>query len=201
VTDKSMHPAIPALVDALIGDVFYRTILVEHADDHARRTALARYMAHAVGEAERTGRVVTLDDAAAGAALWLLPRSADVEEREHAAKHTFLRELLGVRGYASYARITGFMHARATGVISADAWYLSILGVRPAEQGRGIGERLLAPTIAEADAAGAICWLETFTTAAARFYQRVGFTLVAWHDEPRTGQPYAILRRDPRATP
>ena len=192
-----MHPSIPALVDALIGDVFYQAILVEQEDDDARRTTLARYMVYAMGEAERGGRAVTLDDPAAGAALWLLPRTADVEAREHAAKHTFLRDLLGPRGYANYAHITGFMHARAAGVMPGDAWYLSILGVRPAEQGRGIGQRLLAPTIAEADAAGATSWLETFTTAAARFYQRVGFTLVAWHDEPTTGRPYAILRRDP----
>ena len=192
-----MHPSIPALVDALVGDVFYQAILVEQEDDDARRTTLARYMAYAIGEAERSGRVVTLDDPAAGAALWRLPGTADVETQEHAAKHTFLRDLLGPRGYADYARITGFMHARAASVIPGDAWYLSILGVRPAEQGRGIGQRLLAPTIAEADAAGATSWLETFTTAAARFYERVGFSLVAWHDEPATGRPYAILRRDP----
>ena len=192
-----MHPSIPALVDALIGDVFYQAILVEQEDDDARRTTLARYMVYAMGEAERSGRTVTLDDPAAGAALWLLPRTADVEAREHAAKHTFLRDLLGPRGYADYGRITGFMHARAASVIPRDAWYLSILGVRPAEQGRGIGQRLLAPTIAEADAAGATSWLETFTTAAARFYERVGYRLVAWHDEPTTGRPYGILRRDP----
>jgi GNAT superfamily N-acetyltransferase len=197
VIGPDMHPSIPALVDALIGDVFYQALLVEQDDDDGRRTTLARYMAYAMEEAARTGRLVTLDEPAAGAALWLLPRTADVETREHAAKHTFLRDLLGPRGYAEYARITGFMHARAASVIPGDAWYLSILGVRPAEQGRGVGQRLLAPTIAEADAVGATSWLETFTTAAARFYERVGFTLVAWHDEPATGRPYAILRRDP----
>ncbi len=33
--------------------------------------------------------------------------------REHAAKHAFLRDLLGPRGYANYASITGFMHAQS----------------------------------------------------------------------------------------
>jgi GNAT superfamily N-acetyltransferase len=197
VTAPGMHPAISALVDALADNVFYRTILVEHQGDDAHRTALGRYMAYAMGEAERTGRVVLTADPAAGAALWLLPRSADVEAREHAAKHAFLRDLLGPRGYPNYARIAGFMHERARKVIPGDAWYLSILGVRTDAQGQGIGRRLIAPTIAEADAAGVPGWLETFTTAAARFYERVGFRLVGWHDEPTTGQPYAILRRDP----
>jgi GNAT superfamily N-acetyltransferase len=189
--------AAPALVDALIGDVFYQTILLEHETEEARRAALSRYMVYAIDEAERTGRVVVADDPAVGAALWLLPRTSDVDAREHDAKHTFLADLCGARGYANYERIVSFMRARAEAVIPNGAWYLSILGVSPASQGQGIGQRLLAPTMAEADAAGATTWLETFTTAGARFYERVGFRLVAWHDEPTTARPYAILRRDP----
>ncbi|MEO5819286.1 MAG: GNAT family N-acetyltransferase [Vicinamibacteraceae bacterium] len=191
------HPAIPALVDALIGDVFYQTILVAHDGDEAKRAALARYMAYSIGEAERTGRVVVDGEPPIGAALWLLPRTPDVEGREHAAKHAFLADLCGPVGYERYRRIVGFMHARAEQAIAADAWYLSILGVDPAAQGRGIGAGLLAPTLAEADAAGAATWLETFTTRGARFYERVGYTLVAWHDEPTTGRAYAVLQREP----
>ncbi len=37
VTSAALHPAVPALVDALIGDVFYQTILVEHVGDEATR--------------------------------------------------------------------------------------------------------------------------------------------------------------------
>jgi ribosomal protein S18 acetylase RimI-like enzyme len=191
-----MHPAIPGLVAALIGDVLYQTILIEHEGEAANRDALARYMAYAIEEAERTGRVVLADDPAIGAALWLLPRAPDVEAREQDAKHAFLRDLCGPRGYARYARIVGFMHAQAERVIPADGWYLSILGVDPAVQSRGIGARLLEPTLAEARAAGAVSWLETFTDRGVRFYERVGFTLVAWHDEPTTGRRYAILARE-----
>jgi GNAT superfamily N-acetyltransferase len=192
-----MHPSIPGLVAALFGDVFYQTILVAHARDDAKRAALARYMDYSQAEAARTGRVVTADDPAIGAALWLLPRTPDIEAREHAAKHAFLADLCGPIGYDRYRRIVGFMHAQAEPVIPADAWYLSILGVDPATQGQGLGARLLAPTIAEADAAGAVTWLETFTARGARFYERVGYTLVGWYDEPVTGRAYATLRRDP----
>jgi GNAT superfamily N-acetyltransferase len=193
-----MPPSIPGLVAALIGDVFYQTILIAHAGDAAKRAALARYMEYSLAEASRTGRVVTADDPAVGAALWLLPRPPDVEAREHAAKHAFLADLCGPIGYDRYRRIVGFMHAQAAPVIPADAWYLSILGVDPTVQSRGIGARLLAPTLAEADAAGATTWLETFTTRGSRFYERVGFTLVGWYDEPITGRAYATLRREPR---
>jgi GNAT superfamily N-acetyltransferase len=193
-----MHLAVPALVDALIGDVFYQSILVEHVGDDATRAALTRYMAYSLAEAERTGRVVTAEDPALGAALWLLPRPAEVEAREHEAKHAFLADLCGRSGYENYRRITDVMQARAAAAIPDDAWYLSILGVDPTSQGHGIGARLLEPTLAEADAAGALTWLETFTTRGARFYQRVGFSLIAWHDEPTTGRAYAILERQPR---
>jgi GNAT superfamily N-acetyltransferase len=188
---------VPSLVDALYADVFYQSILVDHEGEAARREALARYMLYSLEEAGRTGRVV-VDPDARGAALWLLPRTPEVEQREHDAKHAFLRDLCGPRGYANYARIVGFMHAQSERVIPADAWYLSILGVDPGVQGRGIGARLLEPTIAEADGAGVTTWLETFTDRGARFYERVGFALVAWHDEPTTARRYAILRRAPR---
>ena len=101
--------------------------------------------------------------------------------------------LAAFRARAERSRFAQLLDA----AIPPEAWYLSILGVDPTLQGRGIGARLLAPTLAEADAAGAVTWLETFTTRGASFYERVGFTLVAWHDEPTTGRPYAILRRDP----
>ena len=116
-----MHPSIPGLVAALHGDVFYQTILAAHDSDEAKRAALARYMGYSIDEAERTGRVVLADDPAIGAALWLLPREADLEQREHAAKHAFLAELCGPIGYDRYRRIVGFMYAQAERVIPADA--------------------------------------------------------------------------------
>ncbi|MFL5333043.1 MAG: GNAT family N-acetyltransferase, partial [Geminicoccaceae bacterium] len=152
---------------------------------------------YAIEEAGLVGRVVTLDDPGLGAALWLLPQAPDRQAREHETKQAFLRGLLGARGYANYAGMVRFMHARSVPLIAADAWYLSILGVAPAAQGQGLGRRLLEPTLAEAAAVGVSCWMETFTRRGARFYERSGFTLVAWHDEPTTGWPYAILRREP----
>jgi GNAT superfamily N-acetyltransferase len=191
-------PVVAALADALYGDVFYQTVLVEHDGDAARRDALARYMQYSLDEAERTGRVV-VDPEARGAALWLLPRTDDTAAREGAAKRDAFQALLGPRGYARYTAIVEAMHAHTSRVVPADAWYLSILGVSPSAQGQGLGRRLIEPTIAEAQAADAVCFLETFTTAGVRFYERAGFTLVAWFDEPTTAHPFAVLRRDPTA--
>jgi predicted N-acetyltransferase YhbS len=70
--------------------------------------------------------------------------------------------------------------------------------VTPSAQGRGIGARLIEPTLAEADAAGALCYLETFDDRNPRFYQRLGFSAVGSHEEPVTSSPYTIMIRRPK---
>ncbi len=188
----------PALADALIVDPFYLAISADFAHDMARRKAvLASYFGYSMGEAERTGRCLTLDDPALGAAAWLLPRSDAAEAAESAAKRAFLADTLGPLGHANYHRIVDFMSARAPAVVPAGAWYLSILGIAPSAQRRGLGARLLAPTLAEADAAGVPCFLETFTPPSVPFYERLGFRREAAHLEPVTATEYLIMCRPP----
>jgi N-acetylglutamate synthase-like GNAT family acetyltransferase len=90
------------------------------------------------------------------------------------------------------------MRPRASTVIDESAWYLSIVGVTPSAQGHGIGARLLEPTLAEADEAGASFYLETFDGRNPRFYQRLGFSAVASHVEPVTASAYTIMNRIPK---
>lgn len=190
----------PALADALIIDPFYLAISVDFEHDMPRRKAvLASYFAYSMGEAERSGRCLTLEDRASGAAAWLLPRADAAEAAESAAKHAFLARTLGPRGLAHYHRIVEFMAAQSPAVVPAGAWYLSILGIAPAAQGQGLGAKLLAPTLAEADAAGAPCFLETFTPRSVGFYERLGFRAAATHREPVTGADYLIMCRAPRS--
>jgi GNAT superfamily N-acetyltransferase len=189
----------PALADALIIDPFYLAISVDFAHDMAaRKQVLAAYFGYSLDEAGRTGRCLTLEDRELGAAAWLLPRASEVDAAESAAKNTFLAATLGPRGLGNYHRIVEFMAAQAPAVVPAGAWYLSILGVSPASQGRGLGARLLAPTLAEADAAGVPCFLETFTPRSVAFYERLGFRTEATHHEPVTASDYAIMCRPPR---
>ncbi|MFM9924970.1 GNAT family N-acetyltransferase [Variovorax sp. H27-G14] len=188
----------PALADALIVDPFYLAISADFAHDMAQRKAvLASYFAYSMGEAERTGRCLTLDDPALGAAAWLLPRDDAADATESAAKRAFLADALGPLGHGNYHRIVDFMSARAPAVVPAGAWYLSILGIAPAAQRRGLGARLLAPTLAEADAAGVPCFLETFTPPSVPFYERLGFRREAAHREPVTDTEYLVMCRPP----
>ena len=79
-------------------------------------------------------------------------------DAESKAKAAFLTEVMGADGAENYHEIIDFMRPRAAALIDASAWYLSIVGVAPSAQGRGIGARLLERTLAEADEAGVNCY-------------------------------------------
>ncbi len=186
-----------ALVDALAEDPFYQAITVDFSGDETnRREILARYFDYSLGEGLQFGRRVLLREPAA-AAIWLLPVAPEQQAALDAAKAHYLGTRLGTRGNANYHRILQFMLPRAAALVGESAWYLSIAGVAPAAQGQGAGARLLAPTLAEADGAGASCYLETFSPRSRRFYERLGFQCRATHLEPVTGSEYAIMLRTP----
>ncbi|MFL6603415.1 MAG: GNAT family N-acetyltransferase [Steroidobacteraceae bacterium] len=139
----------------------------------ARFDVLCRYFEYSLQEADRIGRCAVHDDPALGAAPWILPRSAEIEERETAAKSRYVNELLGPRGWANYRQIIDFMSQQSQGLVAGDAWYLSIIGVHPAAQGKGIGLKLLARTLAAADEVGAYAFLETFAKRGVNFHSTV----------------------------
>ena len=126
--------------------------------------------------------------------------SAQTQAQAHAEKEAFLQSVLSPKGLANYHSMINFMSPRAPGVVGPEAWYLSILGVAPGWQGKGLGARLLQPTLLEADAAGATCFLETFSTRNHAFYARLGFHSAAAYFEPVSGHAYHILLRPPGAT-
>ena len=182
--------AAQALTRALIDDPFYLAI-------SGQAEPPQRYFAYALEEAQRTGRCVLAADPADGAAAWLLPRSGEVEAAESWAKAVTLNEILGARGHAAYNQIVASMSALAARHVSADTWYLSIVGIDPRAQGRGLGTQLVAPTLAEASAAGVPCYVETFSRRSARFYELLGFVALASERAPIIGEEYVLLRRDP----
>ena len=83
-------------------------------------------------------------------------------------------------------------------MIDESAWYLSIVGVAPSAQSRGIGARLIEPALAEPDEAGVLRYLETFDSRNPRFYERLGFSAVASRLEPVTSSAYTIMKRSPK---
>lgn len=178
-------------------DPFYWAITDDFgADLAARQNALHRYFEYSLGEAQRTGRCVVARDPNLGAAAWLLPRSPDVDAVESKKKSEHLTSILGPRGNRSYYRIVRFMAPLARHVVPSGAWYLSIIGILPSAQGRGLGAALLAGTLAEASAAHIPCYVETFAPRNLRFYERLGFRRTAEHLEPTTNKSYVIMQRN-----
>jgi ribosomal protein S18 acetylase RimI-like enzyme len=189
--------ASSALAEALIEDPFYWAMTEDFGTDlTARKRALCRYFHYSLAEAERIGRCVIAPDPALGASAWLLPRSPEVDAAESSTKSAYLASVLGPRGVENYHRIVGYMAPLAARVVPPGAWYLSIIGIAPSAQGRGLGATLLAGTLAAASHARVPCYLETFAPRNLRFYERLGFCRVANHLEPTTNREYVVMRRD-----
>lgn len=194
-----MSPAdrvtVRALVESLFDNPFYQAVSIDfERDTERRKQVLESYFDYSLVEAKRTGRLQVGAPSEPGAALWHLPQDASVAAAESAAKMDFMSRLFGPRGIERYRHILEYMEAQVHGLMPADAWYLSILGVHPQAQGRGTGARLLAPTMQESKAAGVTCYLETFGDRGLPFYERLGFKRIASHVEPTTGGRYHILR-------
>lgn len=158
---------------------------------NALATALAIAEASAVGEVQRADPD--------GAALWITPEAAPQDRAFHAAqRRQALQALLGPVGFSNFVAICEAMEHQLPPAL-ADAWYLSILGVRPEARGQGLAQRLLAPTLARADACGAVCYLETFNPLSLPFYRRLGFTDETPCREPVTARDYWLLARPARS--
>ena len=193
-----------SLAAALIGDPFYRTVTVACGDDDAARLAmLEAYFALALAEGEQAGRVDLADGvcngAGNGAAIWTTDTPAALRQAAYAQRESALRTLLGEQGYAHFTAIVGNMeHALAPHGLQ-DAWYLSIAGIDPAAQGRGLGASVLAPGLAAVDAAGAACFLETYNERSLPFYARLGFVVAGRYGEAVTGCDYWLMVRPAHA--
>ena len=187
-----------ALYRALTKDPFYRTIAgAQRHDPSIFETALVRYFEYALDEAEAIGRLV-VDDEQLGAAAWFLPIAPGIAHEAKIQKERVLYEALSEAGLVAYQQITEFMSQQRSRVcIPSNAWYLSIIGIAPQAQGRGLGRKLLEPMLAEAAAATASCYLETFSMRNVTFYTRLGFGVVGRPHEPTTGAHYAIMLRRP----
>lgn len=187
------------LYDSLCHDPFYATLEAAYPDRAGASAAMLRYYVLSIREAERWGRAETLPGSDEGVAVWALPASEEERARKAAEKLSALNDAMGPECTECFARIAANMavHEEALGL--EEYWYLSILGVAPEAQGQGLGARLLAPTLAAADDAGASSYLTTFTPRNIPFYQRLGYVSAGAFPEAITGSDFHVLVRTPRA--
>lgn len=186
------------LYEALIDDAFYMTMesSVSGAPGQ-RREAMLRYYDFSMKEARKYGQLETPNGKSFGAAIWSRPINPDLAEQMAAEKTAFLLEQMGDTSLDTYARITAVMAQQTGTAVPPGSWYLSILGIAPSFQGRGLGRKLVQPTLDRTDKRGLHTYLETYTPRNMRFYERLGFQDAGGFDEPVTNARYWVMVREP----
>lgn len=201
-----------ALYLALADDAFY--IQLEEkiiASGRDGREGMLRYYDYSIRAAEATGKLVLpADQGDWGAALWSLPPQSTDNESTSAVfentkaqsssinlhdKATYFVEHLGELAYEHYQAVCDSMAKLTEPHIKYSDWYLSIIGIAPEYQSRGLGKQLLSPVLDEADDAGVSTYLETFVPRNMRFYERYGFKIITELYEPVLDTHYHLLRR------
>lgn len=185
-----------ALYEALRPDPFYLTLENPYTGPGSGRDAMLRYYDLSIREGETWGRLGEADGVE-GISVWSVPLSDSDARMKAAKKVSALTSEMGADCAALFQRIETSM-TRSEARLDLDGmWYLSILGVSPAQQGQGGGPKLLAPVLAEADAAGVASYLTTFKPRNVPFYERQGYVDVGRFSEPLTGAEFTVLVRAP----
>ena len=136
-----------ALYLALAEDAFYIT-LERHSEG---REAMLRYLDHSMIEAREFGELFIPDDHRHGVSIWLRPLDAESEADMKRAKRQFLLDHMGESAERKYQEIVSSMSERSASVVDDRYWYLSIVGVLPEYQGKGLGPGLVNAVLAQTD--------------------------------------------------
>jgi ribosomal protein S18 acetylase RimI-like enzyme len=163
VTAADQAAVIDALMLSFAGDPMARW---SWADPKVYLEAFPRFARAFGGKAFEQGTAHRIGHA--GAALWLAPGVAP-DEQEMAALmvETISPAMAGDLG--PLMEQMGAFHP------TEPHWYLPILGIDPAHQGKGLGGRLLAHQLAICDRDGALAYLESSNPRNIGLYERHGF--------------------------
>ena len=195
------RPFAEALYHALVDDGFYATLERSVTDPAVAREAMFRYLDYSMREAEQYGELHIPAAQPVGASVWAKPLEVATAEAMKAAKIRFLREHMGTASERAYLDIVAFMSAQTRSLVDERCWYLSILGILPEYQNRGLGAGLVTPVLEISDRLGIPTYLETFTPRNEPFYQRLGYARVGSFFEPTIGASYAVMIRPPERAP
>lgn len=125
-------------------------------------------MVHAFGgKAFALGCADCVDDHA-GAALWLPPGTEPDQEAMNGIMQSTLTP-------AQLEQATALFKQMADYHPHEPHWYLPLIGVDPARQGRGLGDTLMAHALARCDRDGVAAYLESSNPRNISLYRRHGF--------------------------
>ena len=187
-----------ALYPALLDDAFYMAMKDSVKGNHLSSSeAMVRYMDYSMVEAEKFGELVLPEKGHYGAAIWSKPLGTQDQTLKSKEKASFLYQFMGTKSLEIYQSIVDFMSLKAEDVVGKDFWYLSIVGLDPEFQNKGLGRSLLTPVLKKTDARNVPTFLETFTPKNISFYNRIGYKTAASFFEPTAKAAYHIMIREP----
>jgi GNAT superfamily N-acetyltransferase len=184
------------LYQALLPDPFYVTMENSvKGNSIAKKEAMLRYMDYSMIEAEKFGELFIPIKHQYGTSIWSKQLSPKLENEKKFNKELFLRTHMGEASLNTYLKITDFMSGQIENIVPSNAWYLSIIGILPEFQGKGLGVDLIKPVLTKTDDLKVPTYLETFTPQNKTFYNRLGYQDVASFKEPVTNSMYWVMAR------
>ncbi len=149
--------------------------------------ALSQYLRY------RASELVTSDGKVIGCALWAPPGGwHQSQPRQLLSLPRFIRALGPQLPTASL--VASELARRHP---SEPHWYLSAIGVDPANQGSGVGAALLRSRLAGCDQAGLPAYLESSKESNIDFYQRFGFAVTEQYPVAPGGPSAWSMWREP----
>jgi ribosomal protein S18 acetylase RimI-like enzyme len=145
-----------------------------------------RFAAAFGGRAFEHDTAFITDDGAA-AALWLPPGTAPDGDTLGA----IIQEAMAASGRQPDGEIGERMAAYHP---TEPHWYLPLIGVDPARQGRGLGSALLTHALALVDADRSVAYLESSNIKNVPLYERFGFEVLGVIEGPDFPPLYPMLR-------
>jgi ribosomal protein S18 acetylase RimI-like enzyme len=163
-SEKVRHAIIETLTLAFAADPIMRWFWPEPKDYLATFPGFTREFINAAFEAN----TVWVSDAGSGASCWQPPGVQADGDAIGAVVFSGLDESKHAAAEQMFTKMEEFHPEEPH-------WYLAVIGVDSAQQGRGWGAQLMDPALARCDEAGVIAYLESSSPANITLYQRHGF--------------------------
>ncbi len=177
--------------DGLFRLLFPNAALRRHGVDRLHRGLL-----EAIPSTTTISRAVE-EKALVGCSLWVPPGCWPYPSRFYRKSARQTRKLIATSGLDADAA-EPFLSEVASAHRQEPHWYLQLLMVAKAHQGRGLGMQLLAPGLAAADREGVLCVVETQAERNLAFYGRFGFAVTATTTDPTGTATMWTMVRQPR---
>jgi ribosomal protein S18 acetylase RimI-like enzyme len=188
---QRMEESARILAEAFQDDPLFKYALL---DERKRQMNLVSLFKLNVRYGLQFGEVHSIPGA--GIAIWLPPGQSKISvPRALRAGMWMTPFIIGLKAVLRLGQYNGVSESLHTQFAPDLHWYLFLLAVKPAFQGRGLGSRLLEHGLDRADASHMPCALETNNPSAVPFYQKHGFELAARHQLNAAGLNLWSMRR------